>query len=179
MPKGFIFCFKQEWSWLLCKSNFVSLLGVCLNTDIVDDNGLWSCWYVEKFRCVLHIEEKERRRTQSAMFTATDRTGSWELGLPQGTQSSVCACSALVGSEGSGVQSLGDGPPLVWSLPTLRAYLSTKGGARGAPGYFRRLCLNHSQVWWAGCLIIFLLRVKTIIQKRSIACLPSLLQGLA
>ena len=94
---------------------------------------------------VLLIEEKERRRTQSYVFTATDRTGSWELGLPQGTQSSVCACSVLVAARALWYSHWVTWPPLVFRLPTLRAYLSTKGGARGAPGYFRRLCLNHSQ----------------------------------
>lgn len=89
---------------------------------------------------VLHIEEKERR-TQSEVFTATDRTGSREGRCHRERRAALRMLSpwALRYSYWA------IWPPRVCHLPTLRAYLSTKDGARGAPGYFRRLCLNHSQ----------------------------------
>lgn len=89
---------------------------------------------------VLHIEEKERR-TQSEVFTATDRTGSGEGGCHRERR----AASAHAQSLGSAVQLLGD-MAAACLLLTYFACLSLHG-ARGAPGYFRRLCLNHSQTW--------------------------------
>lgn len=133
-----------------------------------------------KFRCVLHIEEKERRRTQSEVFTATDRTGSRELGLPQGTQSSVCACSALVGSQGSVVQSLGGAATTRLQLTYFASLSLHQGWSTWGSGLFQE-AVSESQPSMMGWLPYHIpLKIQNYYSEMaSIACLPPLLQGLA